>query len=110
MSANAVHTCRLKGLTDDIEHETNETMVGCERKELGIGKDDMLRQWVSHCIIHRRSIETYFEVVDDGFTVQKVVGDGEEVPIERAVPRVARVFPLSRGMRELEERSDFTIS
>ena len=88
--------------TDQVERETDEAVVRCERRELGIGENNVLEhhnrqmcQWRSTRYI------TYLEVVDDALAIQKVVRNREEVPVQGLAPRVPstdihfpNVFPL----------------
>lgn len=50
--------------TDNIKHETNETMMGRKRQQNPVNEDDVL------------------EVVDDALSVKKVHGRSQEVPIQ----------------------------
>ena len=65
--------------TDDVEHEADETVVAGERDEVRVDKDDVL------------------EVVDDGFAVEEVVADDEEVPVQRLAPSVTFCSLLGAG-------------
>jgi hypothetical protein len=52
-------------LTDNVQHERNEPVVGGQREQDTVNEQNVL------------------EVVDDAFAVEKVHGSAEEVPVER---------------------------
>lgn len=54
-----------EALTHDVESETNESMVRCQRQQHFIHQQDML------------------EVIDHALSVKKVHGCGEEIPVQR---------------------------
>ena len=96
--------------TDQVERETDEAVVRCERRELGIGENNVLEhhnrqmcQWRSTRYI------TYLEVVDDGFTIKEIVCCGEEIPVEGFAPWVLAF--LDRALHtQGKECSDFSIN
>jgi hypothetical protein len=54
---------RREARTNSVEHERDESVITGEWNKVGIDKDNVL------------------EVVDDGFSVQEVIGNGKEVPV-----------------------------
>lgn len=67
---------RLAGLTQNIQHEADEPVVLGERNKVRVDKHNVL------------------EVVDDRLAVEEVVGDDEEVPVERLAPVASRLDTL----------------
>lgn len=55
---------RKSRCTNDIEHEANESMMGCERQEYSINENYVL------------------EVVNDALSVEEVHGRPQEIPVE----------------------------
>ena len=57
-----------------------------------------------------QSTDSYLEVVDDTLAIQKVVGNREEVPVQRFAPGIFVVHLLAVALPlEGEERGDFPV-
>ena len=84
-------------------------MIRSERHELCIGEDDVLKRMVRWGC--RSLIVSYLEVVDDAFSVQVVIGDRKEVPVEGLAPGI---FLLRRLLSidgfDRKESSDLAVN
>lgn len=100
--------------TNGIKHEADETMVGGEWKELCFCKYDVLETGCISIVKSQKATKnaTDLEIVDNGLSVQEIIGHGKEVPIESLAPRIAPfdlLFTAWFMVGQSEERRDLPV-
>jgi hypothetical protein len=106
---SSVSTRRLEKCshTDGIKHKTNESVIRRKWKEEHIRKHDVL-SWsqLGSPAEHGEHCSSHLEVVYDTLSVQKVVCDSEEIPVQCFSPRILALGFAAKG----EQRSDLAVN